>query len=253
MKGFTLVEMLIVMAIIMLLIGLGFVSTSGMRKSYQIHNFTTTLEEDIKYAQRAAMLLERAGNESWVYGIGIDFRSDSTTEKENQGDLYSYKMFKWCSQYPEYSPTIEALNGELPYLGQDLPGYESVIADIHLGVMPLDYCSGQSNLVMTKRNLSSGLRNSIGHRTGAVRITSEAQVVLFESVTGRAFLYGADNKLKNYSVIGDDVQFVSQPEDLVIQIGSGENKRTLSIKPVSGRTELFYGEKDYEKTKEAKN
>jgi prepilin-type N-terminal cleavage/methylation domain-containing protein len=87
-NGFYLVEVLVVMAILGLLMAIGWAGFYGMRKTMILNQNMETLRGNISYAQRSAMLLDRSEDEIWITGIGIDL-SRLETDRE-------YTVFKWC-------------------------------------------------------------------------------------------------------------------------------------------------------------
>ncbi len=211
MKGFTLVEMLIVMAIAILLMGLGFISVSGLRESYLEHNFTVGLEDDLRYAQRAAMFMERGEGDNWVYGVGIDFRNI-----ESAG---TYDIFRWCSEFTDYSDGVEKMSSELPANGSKLP-FNSASDDAAI-------CKGTEKVIPIEGRLSSA-----PYYEGVI-IKGNVAIVLFESMTGRAFFYDENGNLLNYSFSGDEIFLTDNPSNLHLVYGRNEYKE-LMVKPVSG-------------------
>ena len=89
--AYTLVEMLVVISIFVIISAIGFSSFYGLRDAISLNEETLSLEQDIRYAQRAALFLERKVTDRWIYGIGIDFSKVESTRK--------YTLFKWCSEF----------------------------------------------------------------------------------------------------------------------------------------------------------
>lgn len=243
-KAFTLVEMLIVMAIIMLLVGLGFISVAGTRDVYLRQNFLTLMEDDIRYAQRSAMFLERGEYENWVYGVGIDF---SALDSENSSTV-GYTMIKWCSPDKNFDYTNKQHMGELPAFdssqefslengGQFPSSYQKVAPD--------EGCTGSiEKVIPMSRNLTSGITNKISPRVANFSFGSDVRYIIFESVTGRAFLYDQDGKLQNYITGGClsgecSVNMVANITKFNLRMGPKSNTKRISVYPVSGRVEIL--------------
>lgn len=89
-RGFTLVEMLIAMAVIVTLIGLSAAGYYGLRTTMILKQSTENLRSDIMYAKRASMLIKRETSENWIKGVGVDLAS-------MHGEDPRYRIFKWCS------------------------------------------------------------------------------------------------------------------------------------------------------------
>lgn len=233
-KAYTLMEMLIVMSIFIIIGAIGFSSFYGMRDSISMNEEVLTLQQDIRYAQRAALFLERSSTDRWLYGIGIDF-SDAPTTGE-------YKMFKWCSQFSDYGDVrtkavvpnfdktlpLSQLNGNLP-----LNTYVNANCSTGLNISELvqlkKFGTQSLNAEFSPTFLASN--DAIGD------VGSIPQYVLFESVSGRAFFYDSNGKLINYDGTGI---IVSNPVDFVLSIQSKRTKvkKTITITNISGKVNV---------------
>jgi prepilin-type N-terminal cleavage/methylation domain-containing protein len=251
-SGFTMVEMLIVLAIIAILFATMVTSFRGVRDNLTLNDSAFSLAQDIRYAQRSSLFLKRAANERWIYGIGIDFekiRTDGT-----------YKVFKWCAPYDDYDVSIEQMTSELPGFVLD-PAYavnSNYFGKINGGIVYNStaydtgtYCA--KGILAEKLNavsgygltsINSGLKatfvdasgNTIGN-TIPLATSDYPRFILFESVTGRAFIYSSYGRIWNYSSVGNVVQIANPVQDLRIKLEPISNpgqSRIITIKAVSG-------------------
>ena len=205
-SAYSLLEVLLVMSIIILILGVGIASYMSLAEATRFNEDVANLEHDILLTQRASMLLKRAPNERWLYGIGIDL------SKISEG---KYTFFKWCSPYNDFGnddtrapvPTKNGTVANLPLssVAISCPKNPSVERDELLYIE--EYGVGKLNL-----------RNKIS--TGSV------SYILFESVSGKAFMYNAQGGLIN--------------QDLNIVFNRSRGRRhTLNVKQFSGRTKLL--------------
>lgn len=241
--AFTLIEMLIVIAIIIILGTLSLAAYQRMQVVMRTNEYINSLEQDIRKIQRDAMLLDRKQGEGWPFGIGIDFRDMG---KENS--LGSYKVFKWCSGKPEYGDSRTTS----PVPGFDGSNPNSANVSYDQTMQPVDACpSNQAGIlylpqgyldlkppkstidVKDKKIIQGGLISEKNKALG---------FVLFESVTGKAFFYNQEGTLINYAFRGNDVELVNKENlsNLVITVkplrgGVGKN---LTIENISGRMEI---------------
>ena len=103
--AFSLVEMLLVMAILVIFGAFGVGGFMGFRETMFVKENAEVIKQDILLAQQKSMLLERDTSDNWLYGIGIDLSSLTSTEADT-GDNVSYKMFRWCSPYPDFGNPV---------------------------------------------------------------------------------------------------------------------------------------------------
>lgn len=234
--AFTLMEMLIVLSIVMILGGIGISSFLGLNNTVKMNEYTMNLEQDIRRMQRASMLLERNPMENWLYGIGIDFR-----------DMYpdgEYVPFKWCTPYSDYghistTSIVPAYEPELGLGGAKFPAGSEISGSLcESGIdnkNELRILSGfQPTLTIPKANIQFGRVLQEGEDEYPAPV-----IVLFESVSGRAFFYDEEGNLLNYERPDDRLVMVGpdEVEDLIIRIkpiGRGVT-RQITITHLTGK------------------
>lgn len=215
-EGFTLLEVLVVMSIVIILGGLGLYAFGGLRDTLLVNQSFVDIEQNVLQIKQDAMLTQKDADEGWVYGIGIDFRNVDEDGK------YSY--FKWCSGFDEFGN---------PKTRSEIPGYdgESALTSDN-GYLPV------SNTLNDCTGSIPGIAPYSGVETGTLlagydTYMSTASMVLFESSTGRVFLYNDNGEPMNYNVDGDFVEnnlFV-----IVIKKNQGKLMDSLAIAPLSGK------------------
>lgn len=232
-EGYTLIEMLIVLAIFIIITTIGFRSFYGLRDSIAMNEKILSLSQDFRYAQRSALFLERGSNDRWVYGIGLDF---STLLSDGK-----YKLFKWCSPYdaygnpqtrsniPNFDPSfaIGGNNGKLPsgVYSTDCP---KGVATNDLSMLPNN---GERNISEFVVDLPSS-NNAIGDIGGF------PVYILFESVSGRAFFYDSDGNIVNYDSNGE---IIATPIDFLLSVESKrtKTKKAIKIGNISGKVDVI--------------
>jgi len=244
-EAFTLIEMLIVLAIIIIISGFAYAGIANYRSAMAVINTSSLIEQDIKMAQRSAMFLSRDVEEGWIYGIGIDF-----SQIDNAANPH-YRFFKWCAPFEEFNPMEPKMNSELP--GVDTAN----LLSIDNGYLPgyttgKTLCDGTNELIEFKPSHSTEIDR------GALRITKaegvrleDVNYILFESITGRAFLYGATisigggtGTLLNYSLSSGNVTMYPDLTHLQIKltnigVNPATSGRTIDVSPVSGRVKIL--------------
>jgi len=223
--AFTLLEMLLVIAILSVLGTVTTAAFSGLRDSVRLNEKFQSISQDIRNLQRSAMLLERESNERWLYGLGIDFSA-----YESNG---SYRMFKWCSQYPGYGST--KTRGELPDFDSDNP------VGVNNGYLPIsdwrDDCSvdeSPTNSYLVKWETGTPVLTDMGLNPDLLTWGEDLDPVyiLFESVSGRVFFYGSSGELLNYDSTGD----LDEPiVDLILQMSTKTTTKRITVKNLSGK------------------
>ena len=222
--GFTLLEMLAVLAILTILGSVTISSFSGLEKSVKVTQEVLNISQDIRNLQRSAMLLEREVDESWLYGLGIDF-----SEYESTG---RYVFFKWCSIYSGYG--AKETRGELPDFDDEYPvapgnghlprGHwedECSVDNMLPSSYLVEWKKGTPTLTDTKLNPTLG--NDISY-------------ILFESVSGRSFFYDSDGELVNYDSSGE---LVASPINFELGISSGAIDNGVSVNHLSGNVNIL--------------
>ena len=237
-KGFTLIEMLIVMVIFIALLGLTISSFLGLRTTIQLNQSVQTMQQNFRYAQRSALLLKRDPGENWLYGIGIDL-SDIQSER-------AYRLFKWCTPYRRYG--AEATSSRFPAWIDD--GSDFTTNGIlpttagnelwygHLTQPDVEDCSDSSvtsvntnreAMVVPMKVQGSGFVTGDSDDPSRVAVNNfedplqiglqpahatygRPTYILFESVTGNMYFYNQDGELMNYdhptySRVPDPVDF----------------------------------------------
>lgn len=234
-KAYTLLELLIVLAIFLILSTIGMSAFNGFRDTITLNEEIDELKQNIRSAQRASLFLERQTTERWIYGIGLDF-----SQIENNG---SYRMFKWCAPFnefgdirskqnvPNYNPSLQlsTTNGNL---GISTP-YSSTTCEQGLGLSEIvRYGSGIDNA------FGINFRPIIPDNNGVTGdIGNVPAYVLFESVSGKAFFYDIQGNIINYRNNGD---MVASPVNFVLQIESPNTGRlkTITIFNISGKIKV---------------
>lgn len=235
--GYTLAEVLIVLMITIILGSLGMASFGGLRDTVLVKQNIEGIKQDIRLVQQKSMLLERKKGEGWIYGIGIDFRDISKG---------SYKFFKVCSPFSEYGDIrtrsdIIAYNNEIDIGSLDSEGIYSNGQNAMLPVLSDDFESGgfcdSSNTKKYMTNLQ-GMEDGQLNAGYDITLNTEASFVVFEAVTGRAFLYDSSGWPINYDKDGNLVENdeTHQLTNLEIRIfrNRGAIADEISIAPLSG-------------------
>jgi prepilin-type N-terminal cleavage/methylation domain-containing protein len=187
-RGFSLVELLIVMAIIGTLFLLSWNAFYGLRKTMQLKQVSENMRSELRYTQRSAMFVRRSPNENWVNGVGIDL----TGMLDNDGEL-TYTVFKWCSSSPTYVDYDSQVllfqsminNGEATY--GDCRGATSEFSaieskeDVYVGGEELNFALGYNNVLPDA--------------------ASEARFIIFEAVTGFPHFFNTDGQEMNMTNI----------------------------------------------------
>jgi type II secretory pathway pseudopilin PulG len=254
-SAFTLVEMLIVMAILVTLFGIIISSFTGMKDSLSLSDATYTLAQDIRYAQRSSLFLKRDSKERWIYGVGIDLNSSIINSTG------SYPIFKWCSPFNDYDA-----NGDVRMISE-LPSYDPSLqfTDLITGKknasIPTtydsasDYCAKcvGSNCTSPEvlnplkgyglTKLGNGIQVEFLNASGVVISTGYPRFILFESITGRAFFYNESGTLMNYykDINGLHIGKVGggAADEVKIRLKSPSGQTSLiTIKPVSGSIKI---------------
>lgn len=239
-SAYTLVEMLIVMAVVIIMMSMSFASFNGLQNTIKMNEYILTLEQNARNVQRAAMLLERKSGENWIFGLGIDF-SDMNVD----GGKGVYRVFKWCSPFQDYGDitTKSFLPSFNPSAGYSVG---TALAFGRNGYLPLPSESSYnkstcSNDGSGRSSISrlSGYETSLTPPKGRILLPktdegTDFAYVLFESVSGRTFFYDKNGKVINYDGKGSSV---NSPKNFTITIlpSSGGMKKEITIENLSGR------------------
>lgn len=234
-KGFTLIEMVVVMGIAVILIGLSMDSFGGFRTEMLLTQAVYNISQDIRTAQRSSMFVTRDINDKWLYGVGIDLQNYNTTKQ--------YKVFKWCSQFDEYDQ-----NGD-PRLRSELPNWNpsqnfNISGNAKITSVYSPSCSCDKNGSVSSVTCLEDVSGYMTEKLDQSFIVTIEQIngrnpryILFEAVSGRTFFYDSNGELLNYTYGGPGVvNFSSNPQSLVIKIEAPSGStRKVYIEPVSGR------------------
>jgi prepilin-type N-terminal cleavage/methylation domain-containing protein len=234
-SAFTLLEMLLVLAILSILGGVTASAFGGLEKSVKTSQEALSISQDIRNLQRSSMLLEREVGESWIYGLGIDF-SDYTSTGE-------YRFFKWCSPYSSYGPT--KTRAELPDFNDENP------VGLNNGYLPvtdwretcsIDNGAIQSYLVEWERGVPAATDVKLNPE-----LNTNVGYILFESVSGRAFFYNSLGELMNYDSSGE---LLPNSTNFVLGVSSGSIDKSIEVKNLSGNISVLSGGESVEQEEE---
>jgi len=82
-QGFTLMEMLIVLSIVITLSAVGISGFNSINETFTANENVELVKQDIESARLKAMNMGKESEETWVYGFGIDFRNADSSNGEN--------------------------------------------------------------------------------------------------------------------------------------------------------------------------
>ncbi len=236
-SAFTLIEMLVVMGILVILGALSFSTYQDMQTTIRMNEYATVLEENIRKAQRDAMLLKRQPNEGWIYGIGITFIPVRGISEASTSTVGGYRVFKWCAEVEDYGDgNTEA----------EVPGYDGSGAKIN-ALLSREFKGG---LCSSAYSGDSPIKSMSGYDLGLLPPKGSTEqyeeiegkkprTILFESVTGKAFFYNEKNEVLNYSIAADGTITPDEnPISFVLSIarpGSGKAGKKITVAPTSGK------------------
>jgi len=213
--------------------------------------------QDIQSAKLKAMNMDKNEEATWIYGFGIDFRNADSSNGNNG----NYKMYKWCSPVENFGDTLE-LDGKshdltrakLPNLYSSGYGVNEKISDVKLCGVPGVYENGSipascgdsgymSSCTTDSTNLISILGEDLSLLSrfdGQVTLldlkgsSNPPSFVLFESLTGKAIIYGRDGQVLNYDEDGTFNADDFVPLDIILRRKSGDTFDMISVYPLSG-------------------
>ena len=245
--AFTLVEMLLVMAILLILSTLSISAFMGLRRSIVLNETTTSFQQVVRNTQRAAMLLSRNASEKWMYGTGIDLRNIEGV------DGY-YTTFKWCSPFNNYGEDYLNISyvystSKFPAYNPKLPLSNPLIGGTN-GTFPIsseaEDCGITENFLVangvylvTRDEISRQIKSPVSAtlRNAAGGSDNKIAFIVFESISGRAFFYNDSGEILNYDQTG---AMNPTPFDFEI-VFTAENSPTdlvIGVKNVSGKVSL---------------
>jgi hypothetical protein len=170
----------------MILLGVGFNAYASFTETTKFNQDVADLRSDILITQRAAMLLKKEADENWVYGVGIDLQNISNGE---------YRFFKWCSEFTEFgAPKTRYV---YPATTEDDPEGGDIPIGYSTGRDKCDYEAPSQSIIEM-----SGYPRGMLNLKGSIEVKKipedpsfeDIRFILFESVSGRAFLYDKDGK-----------------------------------------------------------
>ena len=239
-SAYTLLELLVVMSIFIILGGMTFSSFDGLQNTIKMNEYMLNLEQDIRSVQRSAMLLQRDPNEKWLYGLGIDF--------SDMGEDGVYTVFKWCSPYDDYGDI--ATKSDLPaYIGGTLNENNGKLPLTVDGTIPLSSTcdSGIVDIPLGGLRTQAGYDRTITLPKSQISFEDEngvptvSRYVIFESVSGRAFLYDGNGSIVNYTPEGnllEDTDTIESFNLVITPLGKGSTRK-LSVRPLSGKIDTY--------------
>ena len=256
-QGFTLMEMLIVLSIVIILSAIGVSGFNSINETFTANENVELVMQDIQSAKLKAMNMDKNEEATWIYGFGIDFRNADSSNGNNG----NYKMYKWCSPVENFGDTLE-LDGKshdltrakLPNLYSSGYGVNEKISDVKLCGVPGVYENGSipascgdsgymSSCTTDSTNLISILGEDLSLLSrfdGQVTLldlkgsSNPPSFVLFESLTGKAIIYGRDGQVLNYDEDGTFNADDFVPLDIILRRKSGDTFDMISVYPLSG-------------------
>lgn len=270
-KGFTLVEVLLVMGIFIILTVIGFNGFLSIRESFIARENVELIIQDIESTKLKAMNMEGGKEATWVYGFGIDFTDANA--KIKTGD---YKFFKWCSPVKEYGGTFSLNTQTVSPTKNILPNIIEGI-DLDETISPYPLCGTGSESVYNNGRLikcyfttndcqenASGLikmnevstlldreENQMELLTNinGANPLSPPNFLFFESLTGRAIIYNLEGKPESYDDSTGEVVFnidIIAPIDIVLHRKRSNKFDLITVYPISGEViHHVYNVNDY--------
>lgn len=232
-SALTLMELIIVMVIMVILFLISVVSYRSLVDSFSINEVSLTIAQDIRGVQRAAMLLDREGDERWLHGIGIDF-----TDIEDR----EYHIFKWCSRFDFYDEREGVLTGEIPNLAFGGDPVNACLSSATRSSCPRGEGDNVDAIYVTETKSFAQYDNLDFEMIGSSILPQGVRYILFESVSGKAFFYNDSGCLLNYSVSAGELSLNATTELFQLKLepmrgvggGSDLADRKIVVTPVSG-------------------
>ena len=256
-KGFSMVEMLIVMGIFIILSVVGFNGFLSIRESFIARENVELIIQDIESTKLKAMNMEGGKDATWIYGFGIDF-----TQAHLLNQTGDYQFFKWCSPVTDYGSSF-SFEGEvfyptenaLPNYFKSSSGYRNVVHDylyecntmeyVLDGTIPSCYeveCE-PNRIQLVKTSEISTLLDREEDQIEVLNIPGESEFpayIFFESLTGRAIIYDNEGVALGYEYIEapiNDVVFNRDemiPLDIVLHRKRSNKFDLITVYPNSG-------------------
>jgi len=256
-KGFTLVEVLLVMGIFILLTVIGFNGFLSIRESFIARENVELIIQDIESTKLKAMNMEGGKDATWIYGFGIDL--SQVHQLNLTGD---YEFFKWCSPVPDYGSSQRIDSTDYYPTENVLPSLYNP-ANLNSEVNDNFYKCGTTSTdwYLDGTNPGCYMTQCEPDRVGLVKTSEisslldreEDQIevlnipvntrfpafLLFESLTGRAIVYDNEGYALGYEYDGsvNDVVFDNNqlvPIDIVLHRKRSEKFDLITVYPNSG-------------------
>jgi prepilin-type N-terminal cleavage/methylation domain-containing protein len=258
-QGFTLMEMLIVLSIVIILSAVGISGFNSINETFTANENAELVKQDIESARLKAMNMGKESEETWVYGFGIDFRNADSSNGKNG----NYRMYKWCSPVKNFGDThildgisYDLTRAKLPNL-YSINDVNAEIASVNLCGTPNQYkngsipalcgsgndgyveeCSENSTSLSLIKGEDLSLLNRFEGQVVLLNLkegNNPPSFVLFESLTGKAIIYARDGQVLNYK---DDGSFDAEnflPLDIILRRKSNSDTfDMISVYPLSG-------------------
>ena len=256
-QGFTLMEMLIVLSIVIILSAVGISGFNSINETFTANENAELVKQDIESARLKAMNMGKESEETWVYGFGIDFRNADSGNRQNG----NYRMYKWCSPVKNFGDThilegtsYDLTRAKLPNLYSGV-GIGENVANVKLcgtseiyknGSIPAS-CGSSGYLegcLENTTNLSAvfgedlSLLNRFDGQVVLLNLKEDnnpPSFVLFESLTGKAIIYARDGQVLNYKSDGSFDVDNFLPLDIILRRKSNSDTfDMISVYPLSG-------------------
>ncbi len=268
-QGFTLMEMLIVLSIIIILLAVGISGFNSINETFTANENAELVKQDIESARLKAMNMGKESEETWVYGFGIDFRNADSSNGENG----NYKMYKWCSPVKNFGDThilegtsYDLTRAKLPnlYSGFDVGDTINVNLCGALGIYKngsipascgsgndgyVEECSENSTSLSLIKGEDLSLLNRFDGQVVLLDLEGEGNppsFVFFESLTGKAIIYARNGEVLNYNEDGTFKVDDFVPLDIILRRKSNSDTfDMISVYPLSGEIiHHVYGPRD---------
>lgn len=232
-QSYTLLELLVVIAIFIILGAMGFGGYLSTRETMIARETVETIKQDIRSARLKAMLFKKGDDSNWIYGIGIDF--EKYAQPTNNRSLF----FKWCSPFEDFGNEITkskilSWDSNNPVGYRITQNYDPLYQNGYLPLNTTTNCvDGKNSLVYTQEDIMSNILTEVDN----IEIISDARYLVFEAITGRAFLYDNGGTLLNYATNGDYIgNTLDRVEvlDIVFNRDYSSKFDLISVYPVSG-------------------
>lgn len=269
-KGFSMVEMLIVMGIFIILSVVGFNGFLSIRESFIARENVELIIQDIESTKLKAMNMEGGKDATWIYGFGIDL-----TEANELSESGDYQFFKWCSPVEDYGTSFTysgntyngATQNVLPNLFEPQDTYLSGDGNLiecsipfHFyenGKLPICYfnqCATNATGLVRTSEIST-LLNREANQMEVLNLPGTTQFpayLFFESLTGRAIIYCNGGVALGYEYRAapvDEVVFNQDeivPLDIVLHRKRSNKFDLITVYPISGEViHRVYNENEF--------